>query len=53
MLTMRLIVSQIRSEVLFIMINLKDTNIHITILSEHREILRGGQAYQYQFFHLA
>ncbi len=51
MLTLRQIVSQIRSEDWFVTIDLKDTYFHISILPYHRKFLRfafGGKAYQYR-----
>ncbi len=51
MLTLRQIVSQIRSEDWFVTIDLKDAYFHISILPYHREFLRfafGGKAYQYR-----
>ncbi len=51
MLTLRQIVSQIRSEDWFVTIYLKDTYFHISILPCHRKFLRfafGGRAYQYR-----
>ncbi len=51
MLTLRKIVSQIRSEDWFVTIDLKDAYFHISILPCHRKFLRfafGGKAYQYQ-----
>ncbi len=50
MLTLRQIVPQIRSEDLFVTIDLKDAYFHISILPCHRRFLRftfGGKAYQY------
>ncbi len=50
-LTLRQIVSQIRSEDWFVTIDLKDAYFHISILPYHRKFLRfafGGKAYQYQ-----
>ncbi len=50
-LTLRQIVSQIRSEDWFVTIDLKDAYFHISILSCHRMFLRfafGGKAYPYQ-----
>ncbi len=51
MLTLKQVVSQIRSEDLFVTIDLKDAYFHIYILSQHRKFLRfafGGKAYQYR-----
>ncbi len=51
MLTLRQIVSQIRSEDWFVTIDLKDAYFHISILPYHRKFLRfafGGKAYQYR-----
>ncbi len=51
MLTLRQIVSQIRSEDWFVTIDLKDVYFHISILPCHRKFLRftfGGKAYQYR-----
>ncbi len=51
MLTLRQIVSQIRSEDWFVTIELKDAYFHISILPCHRKFLRfafGGKAYQYR-----
>ncbi|XP_060741844.1 uncharacterized protein LOC132856323 [Tachysurus vachellii] len=51
MLTLKVIVSQIRSEDWFVTIDLKDAYFHISILPEHRKFLRfafGGEAYQYR-----
>ncbi len=51
MLTLRQIVPQIRSEDLFVMIDLKDAYFHISILPCQRRFLRfafGGKAYQYR-----
>ncbi len=56
MLTLKQVVSQIRSEDWFVAIDLKDTYFHISILPTHRKFLRfafGGEAYQYLFFRLA
>ncbi len=50
MLTLRQIVSQIRSEEWFATIDLKDAYFHISILPYHRKFLRfafAGKAYQY------
>ncbi len=49
-LTLRQVVSQIRSEDWFVMIDLKDVYFHISIFPTHRKFLRfafGGEAYQY------
>ncbi len=51
MLTLRQIVSQIRSKDWFVTIDLKDAYFHISILPYHRKFLRfafGGKAYQYR-----
>ncbi|XP_048030341.1 uncharacterized protein LOC125257733 [Megalobrama amblycephala] len=51
MLTLRQIVSQIRSEDWFVTIDLKDAYFHVSILPHHRKFLRfafGGKAYQYR-----
>jgi len=51
MLTLKQIVSQIRSEDWFVTIDLKDAYFHISILPQHRKFLRfafGGEAYQYR-----
>ncbi len=51
MLTLRQIMSQIRSEDWFVTIDLKDTYLHISILPCHRRFPRfafGGKAYQYR-----
>ncbi|XP_048024136.1 LOW QUALITY PROTEIN: uncharacterized protein LOC125253920 [Megalobrama amblycephala] len=51
MLTLRQIVSQIRSEDWFVTIDLKDAYFHISILPHHRKFLRfafGGKVYQYR-----
>ncbi len=50
MLTIKQIVSQIRSEDWFVKIDLKDAYFHASILPQHRKFLRfafGGEAYQY------
>ncbi|KAK3570317.1 hypothetical protein QTP86_017171 [Hemibagrus guttatus] len=50
MLTLKLIMSQIRSEDWSMLIDLKDAYFHVGILPEHRKFLRlafGGEAYQY------
>ncbi len=50
MLTIKQVVSQIRSEDWFVTIDLKDAYFHISILPHHRKFLRfafGGKAYQY------
>ncbi|XP_077061833.1 uncharacterized protein LOC143714498 [Siphateles boraxobius] len=51
MLTIKQIVSQIRSEDWFVTIDLKDAYFHVSILPQHRKFLRfafGGEAYQYR-----
>ncbi len=51
MLTLKQVVSQIKSEDWFVMIDLKDAYFHVSILPTHREFLRfafGGEAYQYR-----
>lgn len=51
MLTLKQIVSQIRSEDWFVTIDLKDAYFHVSILPQHRKFLRfafGGEAYQYR-----
>ncbi|XP_073720453.1 uncharacterized protein [Misgurnus anguillicaudatus] len=51
MLTIKQIVTQIRSEDWFVTIDLKDAYFHISILPQHRRFLRfafGGVAYQYR-----
>ncbi len=51
MLTLRQIVSQIRSEDWFVTIDLKDAHFHISILPCHRKSMKfafGGKAYQYR-----
>ncbi len=51
MLTLRQIVSQIRSEDWFVTIDLKDAYFHISIRPCHRKFLRfafGGKSYQYR-----
>ncbi len=51
MLTLKQVVSQIRSEDWFVTIDLKDAYFHISILPTHRHFLRfafGGKAYQYR-----
>ncbi len=51
MLTLKKVVSQIRSGDWFVTIDLKDAYFHVSILSTHRKFLRfalGGEAYQYQ-----
>ncbi len=51
MLTVKQVVSQIRSEDWFVTIDLKDTYFHVSILSSHRKFLRfafRGKAYQYR-----
>jgi len=50
MLSLKQIVSQIRSEDWFVTIDLKDVYFHISILLQHRKFLRfasGAEAYQY------
>ncbi|XDV14274.1 hypothetical protein PO909_002450 [Leuciscus waleckii] len=50
-LTLKQIVSQIRSEDWFVTIDLKDAYFHVSILPQHRKFLRfafGGEAYQYR-----
>ncbi|KAI2660091.1 Transposon Ty3-G Gag-Pol polyprotein [Labeo rohita] len=51
MLTLKQVVSQIRSEDWFVMIDLKDAYFHVSILPQHRKFLRfafRGEAYQYR-----
>ncbi len=51
MLTVKQVVSQIRSEDWFVPIDLKDAYFHVSILSTHRNFLRfafRGKAYQYR-----
>ncbi|KAI2646518.1 Transposon Ty3-G Gag-Pol polyprotein [Labeo rohita] len=51
MLTVRQVVSQIRSEDWFVTIDLKDAYFHVSILPQHRKFLRfafRGEAYQYR-----
>ncbi|KAI2646068.1 Transposon Ty3-G Gag-Pol polyprotein [Labeo rohita] len=51
MLTIKQVVSQIRSEDWFVTIDLKDAYFHISILPHHRKFLRfafRGEAYQYR-----
>ncbi len=51
MLTVKQVVSQIRSEDWFVTIDLKDAYFHVSILPSHRKFLRfafRGKAYQYQ-----
>ncbi|KAI2645466.1 Transposon Ty3-G Gag-Pol polyprotein [Labeo rohita] len=51
MLTIEQVVSQIRSEDLFVTIDLKDAYFHVSILPHHRKFLRfafRGEAYQYR-----
>ncbi len=51
MLTLRQVVSQIRSEDWFVTIDLKDAYFHVSIRPCHRKFLRfafGGKAYQYR-----
>lgn len=50
MLTLKQIVTQIRSEDWFVAIDLKDAYFHASILPQHRKFLRfsfGGKEYQY------
>ncbi len=50
MLTIKQVMSQIRSEDWFVTVDLKDAYFHISILPQHRKFLRfafGGKAYQY------
>ncbi|KAI2644897.1 Transposon Ty3-G Gag-Pol polyprotein [Labeo rohita] len=50
MLTIKQVISQIRSEDWFVMIDLKDAYFHVSILPQHRKFLRfafRGKAYQY------
>ncbi len=50
MLTIPTIVSHIRSEDWFVMIDLKDAYFHVSIIPSHRKFLRfafGGEAFQY------
>ncbi len=52
MLTIKQVVSQIRSEDCFVTIDLKHARFHISILPQHRKFLRfafRGKAYQYRF----
>ncbi len=56
MLTIKQVVSQIRSEDWFVTIDLKDAYFHISILPQHRKFLRvalRGKSYQYRFFRSA
>ncbi len=51
MLTLKQVMSQIKSKDWFVTIDLKDAYFHISILPSHREFLRfafGGKAYQYR-----
>ncbi len=51
MLTVKQVVSQIRSEDWFVTIDLKDAYFHVSILPSHRKFLRfafSGKAYQYR-----
>ncbi len=51
MLTVKHVVSQIRSEDWFVAIDLKDAYFHVSILPSHRKFLRfafRGKAYQYR-----
>ncbi len=51
MLTLKQVVSQIKSKDWFVTIDLKDAYFHISILPSHREFLRfafGGEAYKYR-----
>ncbi|KAI2647549.1 Transposon Ty3-G Gag-Pol polyprotein [Labeo rohita] len=51
MLTLKQVVSQIRSEDWFVTIDLKDAYFHVSILPQHRKFLRfafRGKAYQYR-----
>ncbi|KAI2653857.1 Transposon Ty3-G Gag-Pol polyprotein [Labeo rohita] len=51
MLTIKQVVSQIRSEDWFVTIDLKDAYFHVSILPQHRKFLRfafRGEAYQYR-----
>ncbi len=51
MLTVKQVVSQIRSEDWFVTIDLKDAYFHVSILPSHRKFLRfvfRGKAYQYR-----
>ncbi len=51
MLTIKQVVSQIRSEDWFVTIDLKDAYFHVSTLPQHRKFLRfafGGEAYQYR-----
>ncbi len=53
MLTVKQVVSQIRSEDWFVTIDLKDAYFHVSILPSHRKFLRfafRGKAYQYLIF---
>ncbi|KAI2661474.1 Transposon Ty3-G Gag-Pol polyprotein [Labeo rohita] len=51
MLTIKQVISQIRSEDWFVTIDLKDAYFHVSILPQHRKFLRfafRGEAYQYR-----
>ncbi len=51
MITLKMVVSQTRSEDWFVTIDLEDSNFHVSILPIHRKFLRfafGGEAYQYR-----
>ncbi len=51
MLTIKQVMSQIRSEDWYVTIDLKDAYIHVSILPQHRKLLRfsfGGEAHQYR-----
>ncbi len=51
MITLKQVVSQIKSEDWFVTIDLKDAYFHISILPTHRKFLRfvfGGETYQYR-----
>ncbi|KAL0148085.1 hypothetical protein M9458_056625, partial [Cirrhinus mrigala] len=51
MLTIKQVVSQIRSEDWFVTIDLKDAYFHVSIIPQHRKFLRfafRGEAYQYR-----
>ncbi|KAI2645041.1 Gag-Pro-Pol polyprotein [Labeo rohita] len=52
MLTVKQVVSQIRSEDWFVMIDLKDAYFHVSILPQHKKFLMfafRSEAYKYQF----
>ncbi len=56
MLTLKQVVSQIRSKYWFVTSDLKDTYFHVSILPAHRKFLRfsfGGEAYQYRVLHFS